>query len=61
MEYDEKNKPLEACEICMKFNFKKDRNYSDETTCGRFETSSCLYKDRAIIVLLDRLLKKLNN
>ena len=59
MEY-KGNKLLEACKICMEFNVERGGSQSDQYGCGKFETSSCLYKDRAIIVLLDRLLKKLD-
>lgn len=59
MEY-EGSKLLESCKICMKFNFKREGSQADQYGCGKFETSSCRYKDRAIIVLLDRILKKLD-
>lgn len=59
MAYEE-NGLLEACNICKKFNSKDVKNGYGEKDCGGGETSVCLGKDRAIIVLLDRLLKKMD-
>lgn len=50
---------LEACKICKNFNPGYIKNGYGERDCGGNETSVCLGKDRAIIVLLDRLLKNL--
>ena len=70
MEYDGKQL-LDACEICIKYNFKKNIFRPEESDgcistpsyingCDCHDGSVCLNKDRAIIVLLDRLLKKMD-
>ena len=64
----------EACEICRKYELSKelmdgfgepyfydDRYNNMKRTfhpCGDTQTSMCLPKDRTMIVLLDKLLKK---
>ena len=49
---------LEACQICQKYNLGE--NGYGVQDCGEGYTSMCLGKDRAIIVLLDKLLKKMD-
>ena len=61
MAIDMKLELPEACKICLKFNPKR-QNYEPEYNNNGFfiGCGDCLPKDRATIVLLDKLLNKLS-